>query len=38
MYRLIELNYTGDKESQALYPFATKDALEGEFLLICPCR
>lgn len=31
MYRLIELNYTGDKESQALYPFETKDALEGEF-------
>lgn len=31
MYRLIELNYTGDKESQALYPFETKDALEGEY-------
>lgn len=31
MFRLIELNYTGDKESQALYPFETKDALEGEF-------
>lgn len=31
MFRLIELNYTGDKESQALYPFETKDALEGEY-------
>lgn len=31
MYRLIELNYTGDKESQALYPFETQDALEGEY-------
>lgn len=31
MYRLIELSYTNDKESQALYPFETKDALEGEF-------
>ena len=31
MYRLIELNYTADKESQALYPFETKDALEGEY-------
>lgn len=31
MFRLIELNYTGDKESQALYPFETQDALEGEY-------
>ena len=31
MYRLIELNYTGDKESQAFYSFETKDALEGEY-------
>ncbi len=31
MFRLIELNYTDDKESQALYPFETKDALEGEY-------
>lgn len=31
MYRLIELTYTGDKESQALYPFETKDTLEGEY-------
>lgn len=31
MYRLIELNYANDKESQAVYPFDTKDALEGEY-------
>lgn len=31
MYRLIELSYASDKESQALYPFETKDALEGEY-------
>lgn len=31
MYRLIELNYTNDKESQAIYPFETRDALEGEY-------
>lgn len=31
MYRLIELNYTEGKESQALYPFETQDALEGEY-------
>lgn len=31
MYRLIELSYTNNKESQALYPFDTKDALEGEY-------
>ena len=30
MHRLIELNYT-DKEVQAIYPFETKDALEGEY-------
>lgn len=30
MYRLIEISYT-DKESQAIYPFETKDALEGEY-------
>lgn len=31
MYRLIEIIYENDKESQALYPFETKDALEGEY-------
>ena len=31
MFRLIELNYVSDKESQAIYPFETKDALEGEY-------
>lgn len=31
MYRLIEITYTNDKESQALYPFETQDALEGEY-------
>ena len=31
MYRLIELTYASDKESQAVYPFETKDALEGEY-------
>jgi hypothetical protein len=31
MFRLIELNYAGDKESQAIYPFETRDALEGEY-------
>jgi len=31
MYRLIELTYTNDKEAQAIYPFETKDALEGEY-------
>lgn len=31
MYRLIELSYISDKESQAIYPFETKDALEGEY-------
>ena len=31
MYRLIELSYTNEKESQAFYPFETHDALEGEY-------
>ena len=31
MYRLIELSYSNEKESQAIYPFDTKDALEGEY-------
>lgn len=31
MFRLIELSYTNDKEAQAIYPFETKDALEGEY-------
>lgn len=31
MFRLIELNYSNEKESQAIYPFETKDALEGEY-------
>lgn len=31
MFRLIELSYTNEKESQAIYPFETKDALEGEY-------
>lgn len=31
MYRLIELSYANEKESQAIYPFETKDALEGEY-------
>lgn len=31
MYRLIEITYENDKESQALYPFDTQDALEGEY-------
>jgi len=31
MFRLIELSYSNEKESQALYPFETKDALEGEY-------
>jgi hypothetical protein len=31
MYRLIEITYENDKESQAHYPFETKDALEGEY-------
>lgn len=30
MYRLLEITYE-DKEIQAIYPFDTKDALEGEY-------
>lgn len=31
MYRLIELTYSDNKEEQAIYPFKTNDALEGEY-------
>lgn len=31
MYRLIELTYDGTKESQAIYPYESIDALEGDY-------
>lgn len=31
MFTLIEISYANEKESQALYPFETQDAIEGEY-------
>ena len=31
MFRLLEITFANDKESQAIYPYETKDDLEGEY-------